>query len=68
MKLTKAQIKNYDRIADSEEMLLDEKLTVLIGKNEQGKTTFSKTLESFNKFLLGLYHGFNHIFEYSFLI
>lgn len=47
MKLKKAHICNFRSIVDIDNVDLEERLTVLIGKNEQGKTTFLKALASF---------------------
>jgi predicted ATP-dependent endonuclease of OLD family len=49
MKLKKVLIKNYRSIVDSGVVDIEEKVTVLIGKNEQGKTTFLKAINSFDK-------------------
>ena len=49
MKLLAAQIKNYRSIVDSGKVEIDDSVTVIIGKNEQGKTNFLKGLQSFNK-------------------
>jgi len=48
MKLKKAHICNFRSIVDVNDTDLEERLTVLIGKNEQGKTTFLKALASFD--------------------
>lgn len=48
MKLRQAQVQNFRSIVETKEVDLEERLTVLIGKNEQGKTTFLKALASFN--------------------
>ncbi|MBX3004593.1 MAG: AAA family ATPase [Anaerolineales bacterium] len=48
MKLAKAHITNFRSIVDSDPIEVEDRVTVLIGKNEQGKTTFLKALESFN--------------------
>jgi len=49
MKVEKIRIQNLISIVDSGEVSIDEKITTLIGKNEQGKTSYLKALESFNK-------------------
>jgi predicted ATP-dependent endonuclease of OLD family len=49
MILFKARIQNFKSIVDSGEVEVDPKLTILIGKNEQGKSNFLKALESFNE-------------------
>jgi len=41
-------VKNFFSVKDSKEVELDKKITVLIGKNESGKTNFLKALEAFN--------------------
>lgn len=48
MKIVKVQVQNYKSIVDSGKVDIDSKLTVLIGKNEQGKSNFLKALKSFN--------------------
>lgn len=48
MRLLKARVQNYRAIVDSEEVEIQDRVTVLIGKNEQGKTTFLKALASSN--------------------
>lgn len=48
MRVQKVQVKNFLSIKDSGQVRIDEKITVLIGKNESGKTNFLKALESFN--------------------
>ncbi len=47
MRIKKFQIKTYRSILDSGEVILDPKITTLIGKNESGKTYTLKALESF---------------------
>lgn len=48
MKLKKAQISTYRSIVNVDDVELEDRLTVIIGKNEQGKTTFLKALASFD--------------------
>ena len=48
MKLRAAQIQNYRSIVDSGIVYITNRVTVVIGKNEQGKTNFLKALSSFN--------------------
>jgi predicted ATPase len=48
MRLCKAQVRNFRAIVDSEIVDIQDRVTVLIGKNEQGKTTFLKALASAN--------------------
>lgn len=48
MEIAKARIQNYKSIVDSEEVDINPTLTVLIGKNEQGKSNFLSGLRSFN--------------------
>lgn len=47
MKLTSAQVQNFRSIVDSMPVRIDERATVLVGKNEQGKTSFLRALASF---------------------
>ncbi|MCK4388221.1 MAG: AAA family ATPase [Dehalococcoidia bacterium] len=47
MQIKKVLIQNFRSINCSDEILLDKKITILIGKNEYGKTNFLKALESF---------------------
>ena len=49
MIIKKVRIRNFRSIIDTGEITLDEKITFLLGKNEQGKTNFLKALESFGK-------------------
>lgn len=48
MKIEKVRIQNYKSIVDSGKVDIDAKLTILIGKNEQGKSNFLNALKSFN--------------------
>lgn len=48
MKLKQVQVQNFRSIVDSGVVNTDPRVTVLIGKNEQGKTNFLKALASFN--------------------
>ncbi|NQE46773.1 hypothetical protein C5S31_12205 [ANME-1 cluster archaeon GoMg2] len=48
MKLEKIRIQNFRCISDSGEVKIDDDIVCLIGRNERGKTTFLKALESFN--------------------
>ncbi len=48
MKLKKANISTFRSIVEIRDIDLEERLTVIIGKNEQGKTAFLKALASFN--------------------
>jgi len=47
MQIKKVLIQNFRSINCSDEILLDKKITILIGRNEHGKTNFLKALESF---------------------
>jgi energy-coupling factor transporter ATP-binding protein EcfA2 len=47
MRLTGVRVQNFRSIVDSEVVQLD-RVTVLVGKNEQGKTTFLRALASLN--------------------
>lgn len=49
MKLTKFRIKNYKSITDSGDCYFSEKLTILAGKNESGKTSILEALEDFHQ-------------------
>jgi predicted ATP-dependent endonuclease of OLD family len=48
MKLTKVRVQNYKSTVDSGIVDIEDGVTVVIGKNEQGKTTFLKALASWN--------------------
>lgn len=48
MKLTRVHIQNYRSIVDSGPVEIDENVTVIIGKNEQGKTNLLKAVRAFN--------------------
>ena len=48
MKLSRAHVQNYRSIVDSGVVVIEDGVTVIIGKNEQGKTTFLKALASIN--------------------
>jgi hypothetical protein len=48
MKLRAARVWNFRSIVDSELVELADRVSVLVGKNEQGKTTFLRALLSFN--------------------
>lgn len=49
MKLKRVQIQNFRSIVDSGVVNIEEGVTVVIGKNEQGKTTFLKGIRAFNE-------------------
>jgi predicted ATP-dependent endonuclease of OLD family len=49
MRLTKIQIKNFRSFVDSEIVEIDENVTIVIGKSDQGKTTFLRAVNSFNQ-------------------
>lgn len=49
MKLLKFRIRNYKSIVDSGDCYFSEKLTILAGKNESGKTTILEALEDFHE-------------------
>jgi predicted ATP-dependent endonuclease of OLD family len=49
MKLNKALIQTFRSIVDSGTVEIDDAITVVIGKNEQGKTTFLRGIRSFNQ-------------------
>ena len=48
MKVIKFRIKNYKSIEDSGWCYLDERITILAGKNEAGKTAILEALKDFN--------------------
>jgi len=48
MRVVKFRIRNYKSIKDSGDCFLDEKITILAGKNEAGKTAIVEALEDFN--------------------
>lgn len=47
MDIKKVRVRSFRSIIDSGEVTFDEKLLIMIGKNEQGKTNFLRALESF---------------------
>ena len=49
MKITKFRIKNYKSIVDSGDCYFSDKLTILAGKNESGKTSVLEALEDFHQ-------------------
>lgn len=48
MKVLAVRVQNFRSVVDSERVDLNDRVTVLIGKNEQGKTNFLRGLLSFN--------------------
>jgi len=48
MRINKVCVRNFKSIIDTDEVILDNNITIVIGKNEQGKTNFLKALESFD--------------------
>src|SRR2546427_7877068 len=48
MKLKKALVQTYRSIVDSGTVEIEEGVTVVIGKNEQGKTNFLRAIRAFN--------------------
>lgn len=42
IKITKIRIKNYKSIDDSKDILIQDRITVLAGKNESGKNQYIK--------------------------
>lgn len=48
VKLRRAQVQHFRSIVDSGLVEIEDRVTVLIGKNEQGKTTFLRALASSN--------------------
>ena len=48
MKVKKFRIKNYKSIVDSGDCYLSDRITILAGKNESGKTAILEALEDFN--------------------
>ena len=48
MKLKKARVQTYRSIVDSGVVDIEDGVTVIIGKNEQGKTTFLRAIRAFN--------------------
>jgi energy-coupling factor transporter ATP-binding protein EcfA2 len=48
MKLKRARVETYRSIVDTGLVEIEDSVTVLIGKNEQGKTTFLTALRAFN--------------------
>lgn len=48
MRLQRVRVQNYRSIVDSGIVEIEDRVTVLVGKNEQGKTTFLRALKSLN--------------------
>ena len=48
MQVVKIRVKHYKSIKDSGECYLDDKITILAGRNEAGKTAILEALEDFN--------------------
>jgi hypothetical protein len=48
MKLKKARVQTYRSIVDSGDVDVEDGVTVIIGKNEQGKSNFLKAIRAFN--------------------
>ncbi len=48
MKLNKVHVQNFRSIVDSGAVDIEDGVTVIIGKNEQGKTNFLRAIRSFN--------------------
>lgn len=48
MKILKVRIRKYKSIQDSEDLYLDNKITILAGKNESGKTAILEAIADFN--------------------
>ena len=48
MKLVSVRVQNFKSIVDSGPVGIEDRVTVLVGKNEQGKTTFLKGIASWN--------------------
>jgi len=48
MKLAKVQVQTFRSIVDSDTVDIEDGVTVIIGRNEQGKTNFLKAIETFN--------------------
>ena len=48
MKLQRVRVQNFRSVVDSGDVAICERLTVIIGKNEQGKTNFLRGITSFN--------------------
>ncbi len=49
MRINRVLVQNFRSINSSEEVSLDEAITILIGRNEYGKTNFLKALQSFSR-------------------
>lgn len=48
MKLAKVQVQTFRSIVDSDPVDIEDGVTVIIGRNEQGKTNFLRALQTFN--------------------
>lgn len=49
LKVNKVRIKNYKSINDSGDIIIGDRITVLAGKNESGKTNILKALDTYYK-------------------
>ena len=48
MKLTKFRIRKYRNVQDSGEVVVNDNLTCIVGKNQSGKTAILRALHRFN--------------------
>jgi len=64
LKLTKVRINKYKSFTKEQEIDIDEKVTVLVGKNESGKTAFLEAVAKINYFENNPFFKLNIIGDY----
>ncbi|NWJ49658.1 MAG: AAA family ATPase [Bacteroidetes bacterium] len=64
LKLTKVRINKYKSFSKEQEINIDDKVTVLVGKNESGKTAFLESVAKINYFENNPFFKLNVIGDY----
>jgi recombinational DNA repair ATPase RecF len=64
LKLTKVKINKYKSFNKEQEIDIDDKVTVLVGKNESGKTAFLEAIAKINYFENNPFFKLNIIGDY----
>lgn len=62
--LTKAQVYKYKSIEDSTEISISQDITILVGKNESGKTAYLEALHKACPLNKGKNTAFDYVFDY----